>query len=358
MEKLSIIVPVYNAENTLEGCVDSILDLSVVDFELILVNDASKDRSGQICEEYAKRYNMVSVIHKAVNEGQAAARNTGIRKAVGEYLLFCDADDKYNTKELQSFLTRIPSDSQTLFGFDFRDVWPNGRDESVRYTGGKIDLRSINDKIGYLSTNKAHKLIGYSVWNKLYKKRILERYGIRFLERIELGHRDDWAEDLGFNLQYSMCIDDVDVCKNPVYHITKHGTREQQSEKSLFDRIDHMLDIFVHLQNMPAYMQSETCQKEFWKIAIWHMKRYFYLETGAKGIQGLRVACMQSSNWLELEKWIQAAIKEWKRYKHRWNEQDAQDYYNMLKYLITGNYVLYKVQSYLLWKVYPKLRKK
>lgn len=92
MPEISIIVPVYNVEKYLCDCIDSILKQSFVDFELILVNDGSLDKSGLICEEYAKKDTRIRVIHQN-NKGQAAARNYGIKVAKGQWVHFVDADD-------------------------------------------------------------------------------------------------------------------------------------------------------------------------------------------------------------------------------------------------------------------------
>ena len=92
MPKLSIVVPVYNVEKYLNQCIDSILEQSFKDFELILVNDGSKDRSGSICDEYAKADSRIRVIHTG-NRGVVTARRTGVNCAGGEYTAFVDSDD-------------------------------------------------------------------------------------------------------------------------------------------------------------------------------------------------------------------------------------------------------------------------
>ena len=89
---LSVIVPVYNVEKYISRCIDSILSQTFTDFELILVDDGSPDRCGKICDEYAKKDDRIIVIHQE-NKGVSAARNLGLRQAVGEYATFLDADD-------------------------------------------------------------------------------------------------------------------------------------------------------------------------------------------------------------------------------------------------------------------------
>ena len=90
--KISVIIPVYNAEKTLHRCIDSILAQTFSDFEVLLIDDGSKDKSGEICDEYARKDSRIKVCHKE-NGGVSSARNTGLSKAMGEYVIHCDADD-------------------------------------------------------------------------------------------------------------------------------------------------------------------------------------------------------------------------------------------------------------------------
>ena len=90
--KFSLIVPVYNSEKTISRCVDSIIKQSFSDYELILVNDGSKDKSLELCEEYERKYKNIRVINKE-NGGASSARNAGLDVAEGDYILFSDSDD-------------------------------------------------------------------------------------------------------------------------------------------------------------------------------------------------------------------------------------------------------------------------
>ena len=95
MPLLSIVIPVHNVENYIEECLKSILNQNFNDYEVILVNDASTDRSGEICDEYASKYKNIKVIHLKGNSLPGGARNAGLKKAEGEYIHFCDSDDYY-----------------------------------------------------------------------------------------------------------------------------------------------------------------------------------------------------------------------------------------------------------------------
>ena len=100
MVKISVIVPVYNAEKYLNRCVNSILQQTFSDFEIILVDDGSEDQSRNICDEYAKKDKRIKVIHQQ-NRGQAAARNRGVSCATGEWVVFVDADDMIHQQMLE-----------------------------------------------------------------------------------------------------------------------------------------------------------------------------------------------------------------------------------------------------------------
>ena len=101
--KISVIVPVYNAEKYLHRCIDSILSQTFTDFELLLINDGSKDSSGAICDEYAAKDNRVRVFHKE-NGGASSARNLGLDNAKGEWIAFVDSDDLLEVNMLNHLL--------------------------------------------------------------------------------------------------------------------------------------------------------------------------------------------------------------------------------------------------------------
>ena len=97
LPKISIIVPVFNAEKYIHRCIDSLLAQSFTNFELILVDDGSSDRSGQICDEYAAKDSRVSVFHKK-NEGVSSARNLGLDNAKGEWISFVDSGQSISSR--------------------------------------------------------------------------------------------------------------------------------------------------------------------------------------------------------------------------------------------------------------------
>lgn len=109
---VSIIVPIYNVEQYIPKCIESILAQTYRDFELILVDDGSPDNCGKICDEYAKQDSRVHVIHQE-NKGVSAARNAGISLAKGEYIMLVDSDDFITENMLEKCMTVLQKADQT-----------------------------------------------------------------------------------------------------------------------------------------------------------------------------------------------------------------------------------------------------
>lgn len=174
--KISIIVPVYNVENYLRKCINSILNQTIKDIEIILVNDGSKDKSGDICEEYKKKDDRVVVIHKE-NGGLSSARNAGLKIATGELINFIDSDDwiepdyleilydgiiKCNADISVMHLTKVTQYEKIEFMTKRKEEW-------VKLTPHKA-----------MESFFADNFIGYSACNKLYRSNLFE--GITYPE--------------------------------------------------------------------------------------------------------------------------------------------------------------------------------
>ena len=124
--KLSIIVPVYNVERYLRKCVDSLLAQDIIDYEIILVDDGSTDNSGAICDEYSTLYTIhhtptIKVLHQP-NGGLSAARNSGIKVAQGEYLMFVDSDDYIEPNVLGGLMAQVEREELDVLRYDFQNV--------------------------------------------------------------------------------------------------------------------------------------------------------------------------------------------------------------------------------------------
>ena len=185
--RYSIIVPVYKAEKYIAQCVDSILSQSLSDFELILVDDGSPDRSGEICEAYQKRDVRVKVYHKE-NGGVSAARNFGLDMAQGEYVMFVDSDDWLDAECLSTCASLVEKYKLDLLQFNCKRV--NDRGEILYTSQGESELVTASE---YVSANRLSVCVGGTV----FCSNIIKSKNLRFDEGLKLG------EDQLFMFRYT-----------------------------------------------------------------------------------------------------------------------------------------------------------
>ena len=178
-EKLiSVIVPVYNVEEYLPKCLDSIINQTYKNLEIILVDDGSTDNSWKICDEYAEKDKRISVIHKN-NGGQGSARNVGLNHAKGEYITFVDSED-YITEDMIYYLLKFLEDNKLDVAM-IADCYVYDKSKIFYPKDFKtIILDKRDDMIKYLFANKYGGASCTSVWGKLYKRDILK--DCKFLE--------------------------------------------------------------------------------------------------------------------------------------------------------------------------------
>lgn len=171
--KISVIVPIYNVERYLPYCIDSILAQTFTDFELLLINDGSKDSSGKICDDYAKKDSRIRVFHKK-NGGVSSARNVGLDNAQGEWVAFVDSDDTLDANFLHYSLLDIPNFVDIVFL-----SW-------AKQENGKTIYEKILPDVVYDHSN-LHKafsdtgIVSMGVpWGRIYKMDAILKYNLRF----------------------------------------------------------------------------------------------------------------------------------------------------------------------------------
>lgn len=168
--KISIIVPVYNAENYLHRCVDSLLAQTFLDFEILLVDDGSPDESGKICDEYAQKDERVLVFHKE-NGGVSSARQCGLDHAQGEYVIHVDPDDWVESDYLEKLYAKALSDCADIVICDFSRVYSDHiKIEKVKYS------LTPEECIASIFRGSMHA----SLCNKLVRKDLYTQHHINF----------------------------------------------------------------------------------------------------------------------------------------------------------------------------------
>lgn len=177
-EKISVIVPVYNAEAYLDKCIESLIRQSYDNLEIILIDDKSTDKSLKICYEWRERDERISVFEHSNNKGQASARNLGLEKASGKYITFVDSDDWIEEKLIEKLYNKLKEENADISCCGFRLVYEKGGAHNIQR---KNLILSSEKAFGSMLANDGS-IIGNEVWGKLFHSHIFKEY--RFVENM------------------------------------------------------------------------------------------------------------------------------------------------------------------------------
>ncbi len=211
--KVSIIVPLFNAEKFAKRCIESVLMQTFKNYELILIDDGSKDKTGEICDKYAEKDTRIKVIHKN-NGGVSSARNTGLDMAKGEWITFLDADDWIEP----NFLLIVDNNSNDSIDWIFaqwRTIWDNGLPNEINNYEQEIlfnnweEIKNIWDKMANMDICRCP-------WGKFFRRSVIESYKLRFDNSLKYG------EDTVFNYEYLINIKGLSLCKKDYSHYIFH----------------------------------------------------------------------------------------------------------------------------------------
>lgn len=240
--KVSIIIPVYNAEKQLERCIESVLKQDYTDFELLLINDGSSDKSGYICERYATSDARIRVVHKE-NTGVSDSRNLGISMAKGEFLQFLDSDD-WITPEATGLLVRGAEkfNCEMVIAEFYRVVG----ERLARKGDIQEDIVMDREEFAvHMMNNPADFYYGV-LWNKLYRRDIIVDNALRMDKEIS------WCEDFIFNMQYIRYVKKVYALQVPIYYYVRTKGSLVSQGMSISKTIQMKRTVF-------------KCYKEFYK---------------------------------------------------------------------------------------------
>lgn len=246
MIKVSIIMPVYNSEKYLSKAVESVLAQDFRDYELILVNDGSTDRSAELCDKYAENHENVIAVHKK-NGGICSARNAGLDIAAGEYIGFCDNDDVY--------MPHLLRDNYILAKENDVDLMRYAKLKRVEKDDGRV--REIHAQILDMFIEREEFAKYYqnirkedTVWTGFYRRQIIEEHHIRFDEQFKYG-----SEDLNFNLRFLMYCKKLGFNSKEYYSWTQ---RESHSTSRKFKQ-DYLEKYMINIDLEYKFM-ADICK--------------------------------------------------------------------------------------------------
>lgn len=257
---ISIIIPVYNVEKYLEQCIDSVLNHSFNNFEVILINDGSTDSSGVICDQYAGKDARVKVFHKT-NEGVSSARNLGIENAKGDYIWFIDGDDKIAENALQILKENIKPNLDVLsFNFTYFNLQENQKQANPK----KEVLGIVNGGI-FLKGD-----FRFSACTFIYRRKIVLENTICFIPQIT------HFEDNLFNIEVFNQAESVIQIKEYLYLYRQNRENSAMNNSNYKVYCEAIIKILRHLKkvkiNVISAERFELIKLNFWSSFIF----YFY----------------------------------------------------------------------------------
>lgn len=242
---VSIVIPIYNVEEFLEKCLNSIKKQSYNNFEAILIDDGSKDKSKTICQKFTEQDDRFKYIYQK-NAGVSTARNNGIQNATGEFITFVDGDDYLDKNHIEEMVNGLKKSDLVISGR--KNIIGNIVEES--FTADSTLTLTQKELVDYI----LKKGLVYSFpWNKMYKMQILkENY-------IDFDHNLDYGEDLVFNMQYALLIQKSTLITGSTYNYVyrKDSVSNQLNERSLKKRVTDLLSVRKVIEMLPSDYSKE-----------------------------------------------------------------------------------------------------
>ena len=251
---ISVIVPIYKVEKYLCKCVDSIINQTYKNLEIILVDDGSPDNCPRICDDYAKKDSRIKVIHKK-NGGLSDARNAGVKIATGEYISFIDSDDWVETQMIEKMFTCINKDKSDVVSSGVKWV----KDDGSLINDVTIDENGILDTVTGMKELLKDGLLKQHVWNKLYKASLIRNIPFE---------KGKYHEDVFWSYQIFGIAEKTSIMKESFYnYVQREGSimGEDYSPKRLDaldamkQRCDYMKEKFPDLYNLALYIYIGSC---------------------------------------------------------------------------------------------------
>lgn len=350
MPKISVIVPVYNVEKYLNRCVDSILNQTFTDFELILVDDESTDRCDLICDEYVKKDSRVKVIHKK-NGGVSSARNAGLSIVKGEYITFCDSDDYVKFDWLETMYNFICEKALDCISIDITTVNDSATKNISNNHYGSFVFESIDDKINFIVKYVLQGKTGWAVYTRLFKTKIIKENNILFCETCE-----NFAEDMAFSLEYIMCsnsIGSVDYC-GYYYYQRENSMMHNSVGKIKLNQLNEVSKHFYDFLDRKIYIKNNRKLLSEYPMIHCMIMLNQLRQVNADNINKIIEAVDKIKNKEYYNKMIYKAPKYYKELSVFYGKQMAFEYCILCRYTVHKNYKRYCIESALYYKFFNR----
>lgn len=245
---VSVIIPVYNVEMYLDECVQSVVSQTYRALQVILVDDGSTDTGGELCEQWATLDERIMVIHQK-NGGLSAARNTGVRYATGEYVLFLDSDDFWDdTEAVAKLMRRVEQTSPDVLVFSCTKY--KSEKEKYRYRTFSSAMPLLGKKVEQLDFLVLHELYYAAAWNKLVRRSLLTEE-LQFREGV-------YSEDIEWCAKLMLAAKSMDFIPEAFYcyRMREGSISNAANDKKCTDLCNNVLACFRLLEEAPDEIQA------------------------------------------------------------------------------------------------------
>lgn len=282
--KVSVIIPVYNSEKYIRKCLDSVLDQNYQDFEIIVINDGSKDNSKDILDEYEAKYPTIIWHIEQENKGVAETRNYGIQIAHGQYIAFIDNDDYIDRDYLYTFVKNIESGDYDAVIGGYRRPTEDGR---------IVKELSLKDE-------EWSKFMIFAPWAKIYRKDYLIENNITFLN-------NNIGEDVYFNLQALLISDKIKI----INYIGYNWFFNTKSVSNTTQKNLKRLNVFYLLDKSYEALEEKNILKNKYELIEAYFIRYivWYLMFTTKGAENKDI----EEEYAKLFKWLEEKFPNYKK---------------------------------------------
>lgn len=257
MKKVSIIVTVYNVEKYLEKCLETLVNQTLKDIEIIVVNDESPDNSQKIIDDFSKKYPNVIRSYKIKNMGLGGARNFAISKCKGEYIQFVDSDDYISKDMSKAMYEKAKKDNSDIVICGYNVI-----DEGTK--------KIINVESAYSPVEKENPLYSLlfgrtSVWNKIYRTELLQKERIEFRSKL-------WYEDVDFSFKALIKAKKVSFINKPFYqYLIRKGSIMNNNN------IERCLEICFSFDEVISFCQKNNIYKEYYSELEFYCIYHIYI---------------------------------------------------------------------------------
>lgn len=302
MPKVSIIVPIYNVEKYLSRCMDSLLNQTLTDIEIIMVDDESPDNCPAMCDEYAKQDSRIKVIHKK-NGGLGFARNSGLEIATGEFVAFVDSDDFVDVTMYETlYRTAKESDLDTVYcGCNFykdeTSITPRREIDKLTLFQGRTEVDTfLLDMVGPEPSYPHNVKYLMSVWRAIYSMDLIKKENVKFCSEREFA-----SEDLVYHIDYLARAENVGFVPNYFYYYCYNGSslsKSYSAEKyhSIVRFLSEVERKLAHIFEYQKYKNNYKRLAYFYFYGI--LKKEINLaESQQKNIRGVLKRIFQDSFW-------------------------------------------------------------